>query len=66
MSLEGTLYLVNLWELSVTETSVTDAHRIVWPRLDSEKESCEVDGALLLYDGTSPQSVLDIALLLRT
>lgn len=67
MSLEGTLYIVNLWELSATEISITKEQQIVWPRLDGDEEaSYPVDGALLLYNATSPQSVVDIAPLLRT
>jgi hypothetical protein len=67
MSLEGTLYIVNLWELSATEISITKEQQIFWPRLDGDEQASHlVDGALLLYNATSPQSVVDIAPLLRT
>ncbi|KAL1970627.1 hypothetical protein VTN77DRAFT_4271 [Rasamsonia byssochlamydoides] len=65
MSLDGTVYVVNLWKILPKEMSVPESNRIVWPRFRGEQELPPIDGALVLYDATSPKSVVEISRILH-
>lgn len=65
MSLDGTVYVVNLWKILPKETSVTQTNRIVWPLSVGEQTLPPIDGALVLYDASSPKSIVEVSRILR-
>ncbi|KAL9113250.1 MAG: hypothetical protein Q9227_002585 [Pyrenula ochraceoflavens] len=60
MSLDGVIYLVRLLEVSIEEVTITDNRRVAWPSTISDRDMPSVDGALVLYDVTNPESISDI------
>ncbi|KAL1979840.1 hypothetical protein VTN96DRAFT_5075 [Rasamsonia emersonii] len=65
MSLDGTVYVVNLWKILPKETSVTQTNRIVWPLSVGEQTLPPIDGALVLYDASSPKSIVEVSRILH-
>lgn len=65
MSLDGTVYLVRLWEVDVKEVSVSDNGVVNWPRPGFESATVPtIDGALVIHDVTQPASLPDLTGLL--
>lgn len=65
MSLDGSVYLVRLLEISSKEI-VRDSKGPLWPRFGSDPSPPKVDGALVLHDTTQPAICSEIANLLGT
>lgn len=63
MSLDGSVYLVRLLEISSKEI-VRDSQGPLWPRFGSDPSPPKVDGALVLHDTTQPAICSEIANLL--
>jgi hypothetical protein len=59
MCFGGAIYAVSLLEIATQETSLNGDRRIVWPRSVGDKQLPILDGALVLYDATNPNSVLE-------
>jgi GTPase SAR1 family protein len=59
MSLEGSVYVVNLWKVSVDEITIEAGQTIIWPQSKGEQILPSVDGVLVLFDATSPESVVE-------
>lgn len=59
MSLEGSVYVVSLWKVSVTEISIDGGRSIIWPWSKGEQMLPSIDGVLVLFDATSPESVVE-------
>ncbi|KAN0070395.1 hypothetical protein V8E54_011264 [Elaphomyces granulatus] len=55
----GAIYAVSLLEIATQETSLNGDRRIIWPRSVGDKQLPILDGVLVLYDLTSPNSVLE-------
>ena len=65
MSLDGVIYLVRLLEVSLEDVTVADDRRIRWPNRVSDRDIPSVDGALVLYDVTNPDSISEVPDVLR-
>lgn len=63
MSLDGSVYLVRLLEMSSKEI-VYDSKGPLWPRFGSDPSPPKVDGVLVLHDTTQPAVFAEIANLL--
>lgn len=60
MSLEGLVYIVSLWEVSVTEITVDKGRGIIWPQCKADQTLPPlVDGVLVIFDATSPESLVE-------
>lgn len=57
MSLDGIIYLVRLLEISMEEIIIDDDRKVRWPRIVSDRNMPSVDGVLVLYDVTNPESI---------
>lgn len=63
MSLDGSVYLVRVLELSTTEI-MPDPKGPVWPRFGSDPAPPTIDGVLVLHDITQPSTFPETAKLL--
>lgn len=63
MSLDGSVYLVRVLELSTTEIT-PDPKGPVWPRFGSDLSPPTIDGVLVLHDITQPSTFPETAKLL--
>ncbi|RHZ44013.1 putative Ras guanyl-nucleotide exchange factor RasGEF [Aspergillus thermomutatus] len=67
MSLDGTVYLVRLVEISTKEITVGSNGELEWPRISTDATSPKViDGVLVLHDVTQPASLSELTGLLDT
>lgn len=61
MSLDGVIYLVRLLEISMEEILISDRREVQWPQNVSDRSMPSVDGVLVLYDVTNPESIQGVA-----
>lgn len=57
MSLDNVVYLVRLLEISMEEIMIADDRKVQWPSNVSDRDMPSVDGVLVLYDVTNPESI---------
>lgn len=65
MSLDGIVYVVRLFEISIDDTTIKDDGDIMWPTLGGNEKLPPADGALVLYDVTDRGSIVEIPDILR-
>ncbi|KAJ5824071.1 hypothetical protein N7447_006411 [Penicillium robsamsonii] len=54
MSLNGSVYIVHLMEVDLTQVQFDQDKKIVWPRAGRDKSAPVIDGVLVLHDATKP------------
>ncbi|KAJ5876916.1 hypothetical protein N7455_000381 [Penicillium solitum] len=54
MSLNGSVYIVHLMEVDLTQVQFDQDKKIIWPRTGREKSTPVIDGVLVLHDATKP------------
>ena len=54
MSLDGSVYIVHLLEVDLTQVRFDQDKRIIWPQTESGAPAPAVDGVLVLHDATKP------------
>ncbi|CAG8239589.1 unnamed protein product [Penicillium salamii] len=54
MSLDGSVYIVHLLEVDLTQVQFDQDKRIIWPQMESGAPAPTVDGVLVLHDATKP------------
>ncbi|KAJ9253229.1 hypothetical protein DTO207G8_4236 [Paecilomyces variotii] len=64
MSLDGTVYMVRLLEISLDDISFDTNGSVIWPRTSDDNNLPPVDGALILHDVTSPGGIIEASRLL--
>lgn len=65
MSLDGTVYVVRIVEISTKEITIGRNGELEWPRIGTDATSPKViDGVLVLHDVTQPASLSELTDLL--
>jgi GTPase SAR1 family protein len=59
-TLEGTPYVVRLFELQLEEIKISDRSQIEWPKTIHGMTIPRVDGAITIYDVTNQKSLANI------
>ncbi|KAJ5617863.1 hypothetical protein N7537_002977 [Penicillium hordei] len=54
MSLNGSVYIVHLMEVDLTQVQFDQDKNIIWPRTGRDKSTPVIDGVLVLHDATKP------------
>ncbi|KOS42335.1 hypothetical protein ACN38_g6779 [Penicillium nordicum] len=54
MSLNGSVYIVHLMEVDLTQIRFDQDKKIIWPRTGHDKSTPVIDGVLVLHDATKP------------
>ncbi|CAG8892881.1 unnamed protein product [Penicillium egyptiacum] len=54
MSLNGSVYIVHLMEVDLTQVQFDQDKRIIWPRTGRDKYAPVIDAVLVLHDATKP------------
>ncbi|KAJ9485263.1 hypothetical protein VN97_g8099 [Penicillium thymicola] len=54
MSLNGSVYIVHLMEVDLTQVRFDQDKKIIWPRTGHDKSTPVIDGVLVLHDATKP------------
>ncbi|KAJ5170300.1 uncharacterized protein N7500_003083 [Penicillium coprophilum] len=54
MSLNGSVYIVHLMEVDLTQVQFDQDKKIIWPRTGQGKSAPVIDGVLVLHDATQP------------
>ncbi|KAJ5964252.1 uncharacterized protein N7479_004128 [Penicillium vulpinum] len=54
MSLNGSVYIVHLIEVDLTQVQFDQDKRIIWPRTGRDNSAPVIDGVLVLHDATKP------------
>ncbi|KAK4862590.1 hypothetical protein LT330_002723 [Penicillium expansum] len=54
MSLNGSVYIVHLMEVDLTQVQFDQDKKIIWPRAGRDKSAPVIDGVLVLHDATKP------------
>ncbi|CAI7638727.1 unnamed protein product [Penicillium discolor] len=54
MSLNGSVYIVHLMEVDLTQVQFDQDKKIIWPRTGRDKSTPAIDGVLVLHDATKP------------
>ncbi|KGO74832.1 Guanine-nucleotide dissociation stimulator CDC25 [Penicillium italicum] len=54
MSLNGSVYIVHLMEVDLTQVQFDQDKKIIWPRTGRDKPAPVIDGVLVLHDATKP------------
>lgn len=54
MSLNGSVYIVHLMEVDLTQVQFDQDKKIIWPRTGRDKSTPVIDAVLVLHDATKP------------
>jgi ABC-type dipeptide/oligopeptide/nickel transport system ATPase component len=54
MSLDGSVYIVHLLEVDLTQIQFDQDKKIIWPRTEHDTSAPAIDGVLVLHDATKP------------
>jgi hypothetical protein len=60
MALDGVVYVVRLREVLIDDITIDESRKITWPKLFDEENVPPIDGALILYDVTNGESVIEV------
>jgi hypothetical protein len=60
MALDGVVYVVRLLEVLIDDITIDESKKITWPKLFDEENGPTIDGALILYDVTNGESVIEV------
>lgn len=64
MSLDGSVYMVQLLEIDLKEVRFDTDNQIIWPRSRNGTLPPRIDGALALHDATDPERLSEMTGLL--
>ena len=54
MSLNGSVYIVHLMEVDLTQVRFDQDKKIIWPRTERDRSAPAIDAVLVLHDATKP------------
>ncbi|KAJ5308793.1 hypothetical protein N7508_004172 [Penicillium antarcticum] len=54
MSLDGSVYIVRLLEVDLTQIQFDQENNVLWPRTGRDRAAPAIDGVLVLHDATKP------------
>lgn len=55
MSLDGSVYMVEMLEIDLKEVRIDKDHQVMWPRRKNGALPPAIDGVLALHDATDPE-----------
>jgi N-glycosylase/DNA lyase len=60
MALDDDVYVVRLLEVLIDDITIDESRQITWPKLFGEENVPTIHGALILYDVTNGESVIEV------